>query len=55
MIDTDDDGYEVRDVGSLNGTYVNHERVDDARLQHGDELQIGRFRLSFVLGQTAEA
>ena len=51
----DDQGYLLRDVGSLNGTYVNRERVDEARLQHGDEVQIGRYRLSFVLGQTEEA
>ena len=40
-------GYVVRDVGSLNGTYVNQERIDQAVLQHGDELQIGKFRLVF--------
>ena len=43
-------GYELVDVGSLNGTYVNHKRVDEARLRHRDEVQIGRYRLSFVLG-----
>ena len=46
----DDDGYTLRDVGSLNGTYVNRKRVDEARLHHGDEVQIGRYRLTFVLG-----
>ena len=46
--------YMVKDVGSLNGTYVNRERVDEARLRTGDELQIGRFRLSFVLGEPRE-
>lgn len=45
------DGYHLLDAGSLNGTYVNRERVDERLLHHGDELQIGRFRLSFVLGQ----
>ena len=49
-LDKDDQGYVLRDVGSLNGTYVNRERVDEARLHHGDEVQIGRYRLSFVLG-----
>lgn len=44
----------LRDVGSLNGTYVNRERVDEAVLSHGDELQIGRYRLSFVQGGTDE-
>ena len=39
------EGYVVSDVGSLNGTYVNQERVDRAVLVHGDELQIGKFRL----------
>lgn len=37
----------VRDVGSLNGTYVNRERIDEARLFTGDEVQIGKFRLVF--------
>jgi hypothetical protein len=49
-----DDGYVLRDVGSLNGTYVNRKRVDEAKLQHGDEVQIGRYRLSFVLGGERE-
>ncbi len=40
-------GYRVRDVGSLNGTYVNRERVDDAVLTAGDEVQIGKFRMVF--------
>jgi len=38
-------GYVVSDAGSLNGTYINQERVDRAVLRHGDELQIGKFRL----------
>ncbi len=37
----------ARDVGSLNGTYVNQERIDEVVLQHGDEVQIGKFRLVF--------
>ncbi len=37
----------VKDVGSLNGTYVNRERVDVAELPQGDELQIGKFKLMF--------
>ena len=40
-------GYAVADSGSLNGTYVNQERVERASLNHGDELQIGKFRLVF--------
>jgi len=42
--------YFVRDVGSLNGTYVNQERVEEAPLRHGDELQVGKFRLVFFDG-----
>jgi pSer/pThr/pTyr-binding forkhead associated (FHA) protein len=43
-------GFTVRDVGSLNGTYVNRERVESATLTNGDEVQIGKFRLAFVAG-----
>jgi pSer/pThr/pTyr-binding forkhead associated (FHA) protein len=41
------DGWEVRDDRSLNGTYVNRERVEARRLESGDEIQVGRFRLSY--------
>ncbi len=44
------DGYVVRDVGSLNGTYVNRNRLDEAVLADGDELQVGKFKLVFVAG-----
>lgn len=50
-IDHDAANYTLHDVGSLNGTYVNRERIDDAALEHGDEVQIGRYRLSFVQGR----
>jgi pSer/pThr/pTyr-binding forkhead associated (FHA) protein len=43
-------GYEVRDVGSLNGTYVNGRRIDAAPLANGDEVQIGKFKLLFLAG-----
>lgn len=42
-----DGGFEVRDVGSLNGTYVNRERIDGSALRSGDEVQIGKYRLTF--------
>ena len=35
------------DAGSLNGTYVNRQRVDSHRLADGDELQVGKFKLTF--------
>jgi pSer/pThr/pTyr-binding forkhead associated (FHA) protein len=41
-------GFVVRDVGSLNGTYLNRERIDSAELANGDEVQIGKYRLAFV-------
>lgn len=40
----------VRDVGSLNGTYVNRERIEEAELHEGDEVQVGKFRLVFLVG-----
>ena len=45
-----DDAYVVRDAGSLNGTYLNRERIDESPLVNGDELQIGKFRLVFFSG-----
>ncbi len=45
------DLYVAADAGSLNGTYVNRERIDGERpLENGDELQIGKFKLVFFLG-----
>ncbi len=41
------DHFVVRDIGSLNGTYVNRQRIDAAILNSGDEVQIGKFRMSF--------
>ena len=43
-------GFTVRDVGSLNGTYVNRERVESATLSNSDEVQIGKYRLVFFSG-----
>lgn len=42
-----DGRFVVRDVGSLNGTYVNRERIDESVLTTGDEVQIGKYRLVF--------
>ena len=41
------EGYTVADVGSLNGTYVNRDRIDEVTLQGGDEVQIGKYRLVY--------
>jgi len=46
----DEGDFQVVDVGSLNGTYVNREPVDSAVLANGDEVQIGKFRLVFLTG-----
>lgn len=44
--------YLVTDVGSLNGTYVNRDRVDSYLLTNGDEVQIGKFRLIYFSAVT---
>jgi hypothetical protein len=40
--------YHVEDQGSLNGTFVNRKRIDNAPLTEGDELQIGKYRMTFI-------
>lgn len=46
-----DGRFSVADVGSLNGTYVNRERIDSVLLSNGDEVQIGKYRLVFYASQ----
>ncbi len=41
-------GYVLRDAGSLNGTYLNRERIEEATVANGDEVQIGRFKLVYL-------
>jgi hypothetical protein len=41
-------GYLLKDAGSLNGTYVNRERIEETLLENGDEVQIGKFKLVYV-------
>ena len=43
----DDDAWTIRDLGSLNGTFVNRRRIESAQLEDDDELQIGKYRLTF--------
>ena len=45
-----DGGFYIEDQGSLNGTFVNKRRIDSGRLEDGDELQIGKYRLTFLGG-----
>jgi hypothetical protein len=40
--------YFLDDCGSLNGTYVNRSRIESHRLEDGDELQIGKYKLTFL-------
>jgi len=45
--------FRVQDVGSLNGTYLNRERIDSVQLSSDDEVQIGKFRLVFLTSSAA--
>ena len=49
----EDSSYRLTDVGSLNGTYVNHALVDDVLLRSGDTVQVGRFHFVFLVGTGA--
>jgi hypothetical protein len=44
----EDDTFTIRDLGSLNGTYVNRKRIESAVLEDDDEVQIGKYRLTFL-------
>jgi pSer/pThr/pTyr-binding forkhead associated (FHA) protein len=48
---SDATGYHVKDVGSLNGTYVNGERIERAALRDSDQIQVGKYRF-VVIGAT---
>ncbi len=48
VLSKDDPGYVIEDKGSLNGTYVNRRRVEKATLEDGDEVQIGKYRLTYL-------
>jgi hypothetical protein len=48
LIDDGGGRFVIEDQGSLNGTYVNRRRVESAELEDGDELQIGKYRLTFL-------
>ncbi|MDO5700268.1 MAG: FHA domain-containing protein [Bowdeniella nasicola] len=40
-------GFSIRDIGSLNGTYINRQRIEATSLNDGDEVQIGKYRMTF--------
>jgi pSer/pThr/pTyr-binding forkhead associated (FHA) protein len=41
----------VKDLGSMNGTYRAGESIDESKLEHGDEIQVGKFRLTFFASE----
>jgi FHA domain/zinc-ribbon domain len=43
-----DDAFYIEDQGSLNGTFLNRRRIESGRLENGDELQIGKYKISFL-------
>lgn len=51
----DGQGFSVTDLASLNGTYLNGARVDSARLSDGDEVQVGKFKLTFYAANSGQA
>ena len=48
MLVQSDGQFTVEDQGSLNGTFVNRKRIDSAELEEGDEVQIGKYRMTFI-------
>ena len=47
-IERDGDTFTIRDLGSLNGTYVNRRRIESVVLENDDEVQVGKYRLTFL-------
>ncbi len=53
-VERDGARYSIRDVGSLNGTYVNRRLTESGELSEGDEVQVGKFKLIFVHGTSPQ-
>lgn len=52
VVEKSGENFQLRDCGSLNGTYVNNASINEIILHSGDEIQIGKFHLLFVAGTT---
>jgi pSer/pThr/pTyr-binding forkhead associated (FHA) protein len=52
LLEPSPEGIWIRDCGSLNGTYVNRRRIERVLLDDGDEVQVGKYRLTFLAGRT---
>ncbi len=50
IISKSSDGYSVKDLGSLNGTYLNAVSVRDSKISNGDEIQVGKYHLTLFIG-----
>lgn len=50
MISKSSDGYSVKDLSSLNGTYLNAVSVRDSKISNGDEIQVGKYHLTLFIG-----
>jgi hypothetical protein len=48
VVGRSDDRFTIADEGSLNGTFVNKKRVESAELENGDEIQVGKYRMTFL-------
>ena len=48
VVGRSDDRFTIADEGSLNGTFVNKRRVESAELENGDEIQVGKYRMTFL-------
>jgi pSer/pThr/pTyr-binding forkhead associated (FHA) protein len=51
MIEKNENGYSIRDLGSLNGTYLNAVAIKESSLIAGDEIQIGKYHLTLFIGE----
>ena len=50
ILNRQESGFSISDIGSLNGTYVNGDRVEKVVLHSGDEVRIGKYRLIYFKG-----